>query len=210
MTEAEAVTLAAEKYRAGGYTVTVGPDPAELPAELRERRPSLVATKNGRSVLVEVWPRDRLNDLPPTLMPAGWDFDAVLLPRPSDETIPAGADATPEFSEQLLTELNRYLPPAATQARLLVGWSAAEAALRVAAQRAGLPAVRVTSRRLIGDLEYGGVLSDEQAGRLRALLDVRNRLAHGSPIDPVPAPDVEFLASLARELLAADPVKAAG
>ena len=63
MTEHQAIAQATEKYRDEGYTVTPNPDPGSLPAELRNRRPALLATKNGTSVVVEVWSRDRLNDL---------------------------------------------------------------------------------------------------------------------------------------------------
>lgn len=209
MTEADAADQTAEKYRADGYDVIVRPDPNTLPDSLRDRRPALVAVKNGRSVLVEVWSRDQVYDLPAN-MPAGWDFDTVLLPGAPTEPVIPGPDATPEFARQLLTEYDDRLPRGATQARLLLAWSAAEAAIRVAAQRHGIPSARVPQRQLLADLTAAGVLAEDHYDRLRGLMAARNRLAHGSPVDPPAPADIDFLADLARDLLAAEPVKAAG
>ena len=127
MTEQEAISQTAEKYRGEGYTVALNPDAAALPAELRDRRPALLATRNGKSVVVEVWTRDKINDLPPAFLPAGWDFDVVVVPRLNGEgpDLLSGPKPTRDYVEKLLDELESCLPLGAARARFLSpgpGW----------------------------------------------------------------------------------------
>lgn len=209
MTETEALAQAADKYRHEGYEVVTNPPPGELPEPLRRGYPSLVARRNGESVVLEVWSRNQVNDLPPDPLPAGWRFDVVLLPGADSAEIPGpGPAATPEFAERLLTELDELLPRGASVARLLLAWSTIESAMRVAAKREKLDADRMPPRQLLSELVGLGSLSHEQSDRLRSLLDARNRLAHGLPIAGVSNEDVAFLADLARSLLAIEPANA--
>lgn len=210
MTEEEAVRRAADKYRGEGYSVTPTPDPASLPHPLNNRRPAFVATRNGTSVLVEVWGQDRLNELPPVVLPPAWDFDVVVLPRAGagDES-PPGPAATPEFAQGLLTEYENMVPKGARQARFLLAWAAAEAALRVAAQRAGIDPAGVSPRELLNDLTSAGVLTREQLWFLQLQLGARNRLAHGVPADGLDTKQTDDLAGIARALLSDAPGTAA-
>jgi hypothetical protein len=209
MTEEEAVRRAADKYRGEGYTVTTNPDPGSLPHPLDARRPAFVAARNGTSVLVEVWGQDRLNELPPVVLPPGWDFDVVVLPRPGPGGAPDGVAATPEFAHSLLAELENMVPRAASQARFLLAWAAAEAALRVAAQRAGIDSAGVSPRELLNDLTSAGVLTRQQLWFLQLQLGTRNRIAHGVPAEGLEPRQADELAGIARSLLAEAPVTAA-
>jgi hypothetical protein len=208
MTEQEAIARAGEKYRGEGYAVTENPDPAGLPVELRGRHPALLAAKNGTSVLVEVWSRDRVDDPPPQLLPAGWEFDVVVVPRAPAEDLAPGPPPTQDFAARLLGELDELLPRGAVRARFLLAWSAAEAAMRVAARREGIAADALLPRLLATELVTAGVISQEEWDRFRTVQPVRNRLTHGLPADPG-AGDIDFLTGLARSLLAT-PVAAAG
>lgn len=210
MTVEEAIARAAEKYRKDGYTVALDAPPEALPPELRRDVPRLIATRNGRSTLCEVWVRGELHDLPPQTMPRGWDFDAVLLPKPEYPDAPGpGFEATPEFAAQLLDEFDNLLPNGAARARFLVAWAAAEAAMRVAARRTGLETDRLAPRDVARELVHAGVISNDRYDAFRDLLPVRNRLAHGVPGDGPRADQVEFLAGIARELIVPQPVAAA-
>lgn len=209
MTEQEAVARAAEKYRGEGFAVTLDPDPAALPAELQGRRLALLATHNGTSVAVEVWSRDRVNDLPPTFLPPGWEFDVISLPSAAPDGLPGpGPAATPESTRRLLEELDELLPRGATRARFLVAWAAAEAGMRVAARQAGLDPDRAPPRQLMADLTSAGILSQAQLDRLRQLFAVRNRLIHGVPVDGLDPAASEDLAGVARRLIEVAPVPA--
>lgn len=211
MTEAEALEQAAERYRTEGFAVTLNPSPDDLPEPLRRHTPSFVAKRNGKSVLVEVWRRGRINDLPPTMLPVGWGFDVVVLPPKEHPDAPGpGAEPTPEFTGRLLDELDGLLPKRATQARFLVAWSAAESAMRVAALRNGFTAELMTPKNLASELVSAGVISHGQLDQFTRLLAVRDRLAHGVPGDGPHAEQVEFLADFARTVIGQAPVAVAG
>jgi REase_AHJR-like len=201
MTEQEAITQATEKYRQEGYAVAANPDPASLPAELRNRRPALLATKNGASVVVEVWSRDRINDLPPAFLPPGWQFDVVTLPSTPADAPGPGPDATPEFTNRLLAELEDFVPRGAFRARFLLAWSAVEAAMRVAAQRSGINPQPLAPRQLMSELVSAGLLSHDRLARLQERFATRNRLIHGVPVDVTDPGEVDEMVALARELL---------
>jgi hypothetical protein len=209
MTEVEALEQAADRYRADGYTVVLNPPPEQLPESLRRGARGFVARQNGKSVLVEVWTRGRVNDLPPAFLPPGWSFDTILLPPPDYPDSPGpGNEATPEFTGQLLDELDNLLPKKATQARFLVAWSAAESAMRVAARRNGIEADRLPPKAVARELVTAGVLSHDQHQQFDRLMEVRNRLAHGVPGDGPRAEQVDFLAGVARDLLGQSPIAA--
>jgi hypothetical protein len=200
MTEQEAIAQSAAKYRAEGYTVTADPDPSGLPTELRDRHPVLLAVRNGTSVMVELWSRNRLNDPPPAFMPSGWQFDAIILPRLEGVPDP-GPPATPEFARRLLSELENMVPKGAHGARFLLGWSAVEAAMRVAAQRSGIDPQEMAPRQLMSELVSAGILSHERLDWLRDRFATKTRLAHGVPVDVTDPREVDEMVVLARELL---------
>jgi len=181
-----------------------------LPTELRRHTRGFLARQNGKNVLVEVWTRGRLNDLPPTMMPLGWSYDAILLSPPEYLDSPGpGRDATPEFAGQLLDELDNLLPKKASQARFLVAWSAAESAMRVAALRSRIATDQLSPMSVARELVLAGALSHDQLHQFEQIMAVRNRLAHGVPGDGPRAEQVEFLARIARTLLEQAPVAAA-
>ncbi len=159
--------------------MTLNPPASELPEELRHNTPGFVARRNGKSVLVEIWTRGRVNDLPPTLLPVGWNFDAVLLPPPEYPDSPGpGNEATSEFTGQLLDELDNLLPKKAARARFFVAWSAAESAMRVTAQSKGIESDRLPPKSVARELVTVGMLSREQYERFGQLLDVRKVDSH--------------------------------
>lgn len=199
MTREEAISQAAEKYRSDGYAITLNPAHELLPRELQERQPVLLATKPNTTVVVEVWSRDRVHELPPALLPEGWEFDVVVLPKCSEEEFD-GPSATPEFTNRLLMELEELVPKGARRARFLLAWSAAEAAMRVAAQRSGIDPERLPPRQLMNELVSAGVLSHTQLEHLRQNVVQRNQLVHGLPTDLADPQAAEYLIALAREL----------
>src|SRR5262249_27351093 len=148
---------------AEGYAVTLDPPPEQLPEELRRHNPGFVARRNGKSVLVEVWTRGKIQDLPPALLPMGWSFDTILLPPPEYPDAPGpGNAATPDFAGQLPDELDTLRPKKAARARFLVAWSAAESAMRAVALRNGIAADRLPPKLVAQELVTAGLLSNER------------------------------------------------
>lgn len=211
MTTAEMVAQAAEKYQRDGYEVDPPADPASVPAEFRDRpfQAAFVARKGGRKVWVEIWARDRILDVG-WFPPSGWDMDTILMPAPDSEEVFTGPEPSAESARRLLAELERELPLNAKTARLLLAWSAVEAAARTRARLLGINPRGLTPLGLLRDLVSDGDLTDQILTRLRELRQLRNEVAHGSPVDPVADADIDFLAATARELLTAEPARAAG
>jgi hypothetical protein len=202
MTEVEALTQAADRYRGEGYEVLSAPDKSILPVELRRPHPFLVARRGSETIFVEVWTQTKLHDLPPTPMPQGWRYDAVILPDPDIDNLPgAGAEASPEFTQRLLNELDELVPKGAIRARFLLAWSAAESALRIAAQREGVTDAALSPRLVARDLALAGVISQQQLAQLEPAQAVRNRLVHGLPTNDLEPGQIDFLAGLARSLM---------
>lgn len=208
MTTDEVLAQVAEMYRREGYDVVTRPDPAELPEALRRPYPAVVARRGPRAVLAEVYRRGQVQDLPPDPLPAGWNYDAILMPREDWAGAPGpGPGPTPEFAHSLITEIEEMIPRAAVRARFLVAWAAAEAALRVAAARnevEGTP--ERTPRDLLGRLEAAGVLTPDRTAVLRDLLAQQTRLCHGTPTEPIEPWWADHLITVARELLSGLPV----
>jgi hypothetical protein len=171
----------------------------------------MLAVRNGESVVVEVWSRGRINDLPPTFLPAGWTFDVVVLPQFNGDGAyaPSAPKPTREYVEKLLDELETCLPLAAIRARSLLAWSAVESAMRVAAEEVGIDLDGMGTRQLIGELASAGLISPGRYSSLQRQFEIRNRLMHGMPAGDSSAIDVAGMASLARELIAEKPVPAA-
>lgn len=212
MTEAEVLREAAERYRSKGFEVTLSPPDDLLPAELRNRGyPAVLARRNGKSVLVEVWQRGRVHDLAPSLLPVGWEFDAVVTPDAERSDLPdPGLAVTSGYANQLLGELENLLPRAAGQARFLLAWTAVESAARVAASRNDIPTEGLTARVLFRELADEGIISGEQWPLLDRAMTARNRITHGVPADDFDPTIADKLAGIARELLSnAIPVSAA-
>lgn len=211
MTPSEALDQVADRYAGRGYVIDRDPDDRSLPAGLRGRGPKLVARRDGRALYVETWLRGVVQEPPPDPMPAGWDYEAILMPadEPADAPGP-GPAATPEFTARLLTELEEYVPAAARHSRLLLAWAAAESAMRVAAGREGIDVANMPPRQLFSELVWAGVMSNDQADAATGWLKARNRLAHGTPVEPGGDDAIREMVGLARELLTPAPLAAAG
>jgi hypothetical protein len=209
MTREQAVEAAADKYRTDGYEVTI-PPPEQVASGI-----DLVARRGGETVAVQVKLRTEWYHVPaeprfPTL-PPDWRFDLVVLPanEPGD-VAPPGPPPAEAFAESLLNEFDELLPRGAFRARALLAWAALEAALRVAARREQLGLDLAPTREVIRELVTAGVLSHNQYDRLREISAVRNRIAHGLPVEAAVQPeDATYLAELARSLLTSQPAATA-
>ena len=210
MTPSEALGQVADRYAGQGYAVDLVPDDQAVPAELRGRGPKLVARRDGRSVFVETWLRGVVQQ-PPGPLPAGWDYEAILLPadEPADAPGP-GPATTPEFAAGLLTELEDFVPAAARNSRLLLARAAVEAAMRVAARRQGVEDDRLPPRELAAELVWAGVIGDDQADAALGWLAASDRLTHGTPAEAAGEATIREMIGLARGLLAPAPLAVAG
>jgi hypothetical protein len=190
-TEADLTRKIAEDYRAKGYDVIVRPRSQELPEPLANFRPDIVARKDGETVIVEVKSRQALRR-EPHLEPMVRAVQQV--PGARFELVIAKPDIASPLPEQTrpwrdgeaaaaLDEATRLLEAGHPVAALLLGWAAAEAALRIVAAKENLKTERNDASYLLNRLVSDGALANRQYQSLRQALEMRNAVAHG--LEPI-------------------------
>jgi hypothetical protein len=195
----------AEKYKQQGYEVLVGPEPAQLPAALVRFQPDLLVRKPGETLVVEVKARGaltdpKLQDLAETVRAQpGWRFELVLLPP---EPGPPGARRwTAEEVAEGLRQAEAILSSGFPEAALLLAWSAAEATLRLLAEKEKLPIERDDAVYLLRLLVTRAVITREEYGRLWEVLELRNAVAHGLKPPKLQAAKIKAFRELVADLL---------
>jgi hypothetical protein len=195
----------AQEYQDKGYQVTVGPEPGQLPEPLSRFRPDLVARKSDDAVVVEVKPRGSLSDpelqeLAKTVREQpGWRFDLVLLkPEPG---LPGARAWNAEDVADSLGQIGAILTAGYPEAALLLAWSAAEATLRLLAEKEHLDLEREDAVYLLRLLVTRAVITREQYERLWEALELRNAVAHGLKPPHLDTTKIAALCKLIAELL---------
>ena len=173
----------AESYKQRGYSVQVNPSSNQLPEFLRPFQPDMVAEGPDDSVVIEVasperprtdayWTQltDAINQHP------GWRLDLVVSDRLSQavpKTLPT------EQIHARLEEGKRLADAGLLDASLLITWSAAEAAMRLASKKYEVELPDVRTGTIIGRLYMDGLLEREEYDLLMRLMQLRDRVVHG-------------------------------
>jgi hypothetical protein len=198
----------AAQYRAEGYEVAVRPATDLLPPFAADFAPDLLATRGNERVLVRV-KRDRAEleadattarQAELTNAQPGWRYDVVVLGpnRPS-----RGAEPTLEQIEQLLGEADTATQAGTPRAGFVIAWAGLEAAMRRAAQRAGVGGeIGTQPPTLIRELYSAGRLSPDEFRRLDATRHLRNEIVHGLASTAVDPNAVRSVIESARRILA--------
>lgn len=172
----------AEKYRQLGYKVTVSPPSKELPRFLSKFRPDIVAEGPDESVVVEVTSSAKERGA------AYWKELSRVVQRHPRWRLELIADAsrrrmgqtmTKELAKTRLVEGQRLADQGMLAASLLITWSAAEAAMRLAAKENEIDLPDQRPAVVISRLYTDGVLERKEYDFLVDLFGVRNAVAHG-------------------------------
>lgn len=172
----------AEKYKQLGYKVTVSPPSKELPRFLSKFKPDLVAEGPDESVVIEVKSSGKERGA------AYWkELSKVVQrhPRWRLELIPGAAKRAvrktmnKELVRQRLEEGQRLAEQGMLAASLLITWSAAEAAMRLAATENEVDLPDQRPAVVISSLYTDGLLDRDEYDLLVDLFGVRNAVAHG-------------------------------
>jgi uncharacterized protein YutE (UPF0331/DUF86 family) len=172
----------AEKYRQRGYRVTVSPHAKELPRFLSKFKPDIVAEGPDESVVIEVKSsgKKRNTDY--------WrELSRVVQSHPRwrlEFVVDASKRAVREtiHEEQIrerLEEGRRLAERRMFAAALLISWSAAEAAMRLASEAHEIELPDLRPAAVISRLYTDGVLERDEYDFLLELMAVRNAVAHG-------------------------------
>lgn len=204
--EARTLEQVAQEYRRKGYEVVVQPGAAHLPRSFAKLTPDILARRGNEVVVVEVKSRENLRQAPLASELAkavqaqpGWRFELVIANPEHQIPMPGGAEAWQQKEVQKrLQEAQGLFDTGHEEAALVLTWSAAEAAMRLAILREGLPMDRPDAAYLMKQLAFEGVLSRHDYNVLWRAMELRNAVAHGHrppELDPRAVRDVLAIAS---------------
>lgn len=194
-----------------GYSVFIQPPRSLLPKFMAEYRPDAVAMGKPKNLAIEIVqgeaPAARLGSLSERF--AGrpdWELRVYYYqPDRDDEALsPPGREAI----EAAAATVEGLVAAGQPEAGLLIGWSALEALGRfLLPQKLRRPQ---TAGRLLESIAQAGVVTPDEAERLRALQAIRTRVAHGDLGASVRPEQVADLVAILRAALAeTGPVEAA-
>ncbi len=173
----------AEEYKQRGYVVTVSPAPKRLPKFLTKFRPDIVAEGPNESVVIEVKSNRRFRgtdywkELSSVVRQhPGWRLELVVNNSSLGqlrETIPE------ELIRERLQEGEQLSEQGMLAAALLVTWSAAEAAMRLASKQNEIELPDFRPPTVISRLYSDGLLERDEYDFLLDCMRVRNAVAHG-------------------------------
>jgi hypothetical protein len=174
--------LAAD-YRQRGFVVTIEPSADKLPEFLRPFRPDLIAKGPDESVVVEVKSRntldlgDRWSRLTDTIRQhPDWRLELIGV---NDNGQDEAETITRTQIEARLAEGSQLAREGHIDASLLILWSAAEAAMRLAGAKHDVELPDFRPGTVISRLFMEGILGREDYDVLLRVMQRRNRVAHG-------------------------------
>jgi uncharacterized protein YutE (UPF0331/DUF86 family) len=194
----------AEEYKKRGYKVMVSPPANKLPRFLSRFRPDLVAEGAGESVVVEVPSPSRKRgsgywtELSTVVQKhPGWRLDLVIngASEPVSETIDE------QLVRKRLEEGLVLAKQGMLAASLLISWSAAEAAMRLASQHNEVDLPDLRPATVITRLYTDGVLEREEYDFLLEMMRMRNTVAHGFDQRRIRASSLKRLQQISLRLL---------
>lgn len=205
----EKVKFLAEKYETQGFRVLLEPKTDELPFDLGNYQPDIIAIKDGSSLVIEV--KNSLNRLSVDRLQAiaeevsthpGWHFLLVTLEDIEAKSLPGTSEQFPSWQElaNRFIQAHKLIENDEIEPAFLLMWSIFEGALRKRAVDVSIPIERFPVIGLLRHLYSLGELSISQFDLAQACFEVWNRLAHGY-IENLNLPVVHNFDNLVRELL---------
>lgn len=177
----------AREYEQNGYKVTVEPRGEQLPDFLSQFEPDLIAYRDGEAVVVEVKSKISLAQAQylPTLTSVinatpGWTLELVVT---NSRNLVVEADNVQGLSEAeiqvRLATASDIEVAAQGDAALLLAWSAAEAALRLLAERHSVMLESNQPLYVLKKLYSLGIISREDYLLLNEAMRSKNLISHG-------------------------------
>ncbi|MEA5604022.1 hypothetical protein [Nostoc sp. UHCC 0252] len=205
----EKVKSLAQKYESQGFHVLTGLQTDELPFDLGNYQPDLIAIKDGSGLVIEVKNSlsrlsvDRLQVLAEEVSKhPGWRFLLVTLEDIEAKSLPGISEELPSWQEleEQFDQAHKLTENEEIQSAFVCLGNIFENALRKRAIDVSIPIERFPVIGLIKHLYSLGELSISQFDLAQACFEVSNRLAHGY-IENLNLPLVRNLDNLVGELL---------
>ncbi|MEH2110029.1 hypothetical protein [Nostoc sp.] len=205
----EKVKSLAQKYESQGFRVLTGLQTDELPFDLGNYQPDLIAIKDGSGLVIEVKNSlsrlsvDRLQVLAEEVSKhPGWRFLLVTLEDIEAKSLPGTSEELPSWQKlkDQFFQAHELIKKDEIQSAFLFLGNVFENALRKRAIDVSIPIERFPVIGLIKHLYSLGELSISQFDLAQDCFKVSNRVAHGY-IENITLPLVHNLDNLVSELL---------
>ncbi|AFW95130.1 MULTISPECIES: hypothetical protein [Nostocales] len=179
-----------KKYRDEGFTVIQNPKADQLPFDLDNYQPDILATKNQNEsgLIIEVKTSispvsvERLQSVAEEISRhPGWRFLLVTLEDIEAESLPGTSEELPSWEELInyFSQVSKLIENNNIEPAFLFLWSVFEGALRKRAVDVSIPVERLPVIRLLKTMYSLGELSISEFDIIQAYFEKRNRLAHG-------------------------------
>jgi mRNA-degrading endonuclease RelE of RelBE toxin-antitoxin system/Holliday junction resolvase len=189
----EKVASLIKKYRDQGFTVIQNPKADQLPFDLDNYQPDILATKNENEtgligLIIEVKTSispvsvERLQSVAEKISRhPGWRFLLVTLEDIEAESLPGTSEELPSWEELInyFSQVSKLIENNNIEPAFLFLWSVFEGALRKRAVDVSISVERLPVIRLLRSMYSLGELSISEFDSIQACLEQRNRLAHG-------------------------------
>jgi len=184
--EVNQIELIKQELVSDGYQVVVEPSTKELPFDLGQYRPGLIATKDDGGIIIEIKPS--LNRLPvepfqkiaeQIAMHRGWRF--VLVTLDDENEVVLATNKLPSWYEltNKVNKLNRLIQESLFEPALLFLWSILEAAFRKRSIEQHIPIERFPISTLLNHIYSNGEISITEFDLFKDCLMLRDKIAHG-------------------------------
>ncbi|MBO1062515.1 MAG: hypothetical protein HEQ14_16685 [Aphanizomenon flos-aquae CP01] len=189
----EKVASLIKKYRDQGFTVIQNPKADQLPFDLDNYQPDILATKNENEtgligLIIEVKTSispvsvERLQSVAEEISRhPGWHFLLVTLEDIEAESLPGTSEELPSWEELInyFSQVSKLIENNNIEPAFLFIWSIFEGALRKRAVDVSIHVERLPAIRLLRTMYSLGELSISEFDIIQAYFEKRNRLAHG-------------------------------
>lgn len=194
----------ARKYRKLGYIVVELPAEGELPSFLRGFAPDLIATSDDDKVVLEIKRSadlkgsNEIKELAAVIdQQAGWRFELMSLGTgPWDVVVPSE-----EKLERLIARGVALRDDGADDVAVIFLVSLLEELIRDVGLQHGLKGYRESTRAIIRELAFRGIVGNDAVDALDAGWDRRNRIVHGGDVGRIGSgDDIAALMAACRDL----------
>jgi hypothetical protein len=201
--EQRVLDLITSRLTAEGYDVFTQPARGLLPPFMRDYQPDAIALGRPRNIAIEVARDDATRPKAAALserfaQSPDWELRIVYAPEGSDDRPVPGA--TRDEIPAALARIETLLAADQPEAALLLGWSVLEAVGRLFLP--GDVSRPQPAGQLLERMALEGVVTPDEADRLRQLATLRNQVAHGALRVRVPREAVADLVAILRTVLA--------
>ncbi len=201
--ERQRVQKVGQVYRDKGYDVLIEPQGDQLPDFLQAFRPDLIAHKGDENIVVEVRVRGQVSDFPQVnelakvvRNEADWKFELFLLGPENSFFVNGASLFTVEEIRLKIKEVAFFVENGHLEAAFLMGWSLAEATLRVLAVKEGIEGETATPDYLLKQMTFEGIIARETYHDLKRAQQTRDAIAHGFKSSQLTVETVQELINL--------------